>query len=124
MSRLDSPHGIRPGVPGCTALCRDAHIGRAAQSSPGTSPRPRVAVARSPKTGTAGAVQDPPGCLHCPVRLTTPLNGYVPMSVIWVSCHMGANAVKALDLEIGALGYGCCVPECGHCVNCRDYVKV
>ena len=61
-------------------------------------------------------MQAPPGCLHCPVRLTTPLNGYVPMSVIWVSCHIGANAVKCPHLKIEALRYGCCV-------SCKGYVK-
>lgn len=58
----------------------------------------------------------PPGCLHRPVRLTTPRNGYVRAPVIWVSCHKGANAVKGLDLKIGVLMYGCCVA-------CESYVK-
>lgn len=38
------------------------------------------------------------------------------MSVIWVSCHMRANAVKKPDLEIGAMEYGCCV-------SCKGQVK-
>ena len=38
------------------------------------------------------------------------------MTVIWVSCHMRANAVKSLDLEIGAVTYGCCV-------RCESYVN-
>ncbi|SCK48210.1 hypothetical protein YWIDRAFT_02480 [Streptomyces sp. SceaMP-e96] len=40
------------------------------------------------------------------------------MSVIWVSCHMGANAVKGLHLKIEALRYGCCV-SCKGCVKFR-----
>ncbi|GLV77935.1 hypothetical protein Shyhy02_59350 [Streptomyces hygroscopicus subsp. hygroscopicus] len=103
--RFRSPHGSERGAPLAPeripptgsgrastgprgpygdAICRDAYLREGRSKLPEyVAPATRSRIA-SPKTNP-----------HRPIRLAIPRDGYVGLSVICVSCHMGRKRARA-----------------------------